>query len=429
MATKVMHDRPVFPTTRLLARVPYLVTDRPLHSFIISRGQTLVGPARLKRAEAVRLSLGRAQRFIEDGVNPEGFWSDFMTLAGESVDWVTGYVGYALAEGLTARGGEDAPWPSLREMGARLLERQHRDGGWGYGSIVPSDADSTSWCLLFLAEVQALDPPRLERALSFLSRHQSPLDGGFRTYSVPSEIGRFMRLEDGVSFDGWASSTPCITAAVAHAVLKTTGSLSRVHEALDYVRATQTTQGYWNSYWWTDPLYSTVLCMRALDAAARLPPGDRVPETTAERAAERDGGALERASAWISSTQRADGAWGAEDGGWPFSTALALSGLAMRYPRDETIDGDAAVQRGVDWLLATQLQDGSWEGRHILRIPHPSMKEPWTQTGWKVDGKAINAVIRDHRRFYTTATVVRALSEFEEKSSMSAREGSGDGGP
>jgi hypothetical protein len=57
------------------------------------------------------------------------------------------------------------------------------------------------------------------------------------------------------------------------------------------------------------------------------------------------------------------------------------------------------------------------------------LKEPWTQTGWNVDGKAINAAIRDHRRFYTTATVVRALSEFEEKSSMSAREGSGDGAP
>jgi hypothetical protein len=386
----------------------------------------------LERAEAVRLSLGRARRFIEEGINPEGFWSDFLTLAGESVDWVSGYVGYALGEGLTASGGEDdAQWPSLRDMGARLLERQHRDGGWGYGSIVPSDADSTSWCLLFLAQVHALDPPRLERALSFLSRHQSPLDGGFRTYSVPSEIGRFMGLEDGVSFEGWASSTPCVTAAVAQAVLKTTGSPSRVQEALDYVRATQTAQGYWNSYWWTDSLYSTVLCMRALDAAGRPPRGTQVQETAAGRAARRDSGALERASAWISSGQRPDGAWGAEDGGWPFSTALALTGLSMRYPRGGTIDGDAAaaVERSVDWLLSHQLQDGSWEGRHILRIPHPSMKEPWTQTGWRMDGKAINAAIRDHRRLYTTATVVRALSEFEERSSMSAGEGSGDGGP
>jgi len=43
------------------------------------------------------LSLERAFKFIEDGRNSDGLWSDFLTLAGESVYWVSGYVGYKVA--------------------------------------------------------------------------------------------------------------------------------------------------------------------------------------------------------------------------------------------------------------------------------------------------------------------------------------------
>jgi len=44
----------------------------------------------------LRLSLDKAYKFMKDDRNPHGLWSDFLTLAGESVYWVTGYVGYIL---------------------------------------------------------------------------------------------------------------------------------------------------------------------------------------------------------------------------------------------------------------------------------------------------------------------------------------------
>ena len=69
----------------------------------------------------------------------------------------------------------------------------------------------------------------------------------------------------------------------------------------------------------------------------------------------------------------------------------------------------------MEWLLTDQLTDGSWNSHHILRIPHPSTMEPWKQPYWNRDGKAINAVIKDHRRLYTTATAFTTLSEFDER--------------
>jgi len=330
---------------------------------------------------------------MESGANPDGLWSDFLTLAGESVYWVTGYVGYALARGVAPR-GEEEKRRLLVEVGSRLLERQGEDGGWGYGPGVPADADSTSWCLLFLSRIGTQRAQSRDKALGFLLKHQSPLDGGFRTYAKPSEVGRYMMLDASVSFEGWSSSQMCVTPVAAQALVAA-GSPLGVDKALDYIRGGQSPDGYWEPYWWSERLYATVHCIELLKT----------------RGVEGDAGSVSRAQDWIARTQLASGAWSDSPTaqGVPFSTALALSGL-MAAPGPGFMD---KIRKGVEWLLVDQLSDGSWNPHHILRIPHPSTMEPWKQPYWKRDGRAINAVIKDHRRLYTTATAFKALSEFE----------------
>jgi squalene-hopene/tetraprenyl-beta-curcumene cyclase len=349
-------------------------------------------------ADRLRQSLDRARGFIVEAAASAQppCWSDFRTLAGESVDWVSGYVGYNLALSLPP-GGAAGGTTVLPAVASGILGRQHGDGGWGYGPIVPSDADSTSWCLLFLSRMDALDPGRLERAAAFLSRHQSPVDGGFRTYAAPREIGRFMRLDgEGLSFEGWASSQTCVTASAALALARTGALRGSRDRALDYIRSSQTPDGRWNAYWWADPLYSTALCMEALVAEGQGGVGGG------------DVSLVERAQSWMAETQDDEGCWNA--GGWAFSTALGLRGLLLG-PRDRT----TAIERAAEWLVAHQLEDGGWSERHILRIPHPSDREPWLRAGWTADGRAIGAAIRDQRRLFTTATALRALSEFQER--------------
>jgi squalene cyclase len=199
---------------------------------------------------------------MEGSVNPDGLWSDFLTLAGESVYWVTGYVGYALARGVAPQ-TEGEKKRLLLRASSRILERQGEDGGWGYGPGVPSDADSTSWCLLFLSKLGTQGAESCEKALSFLLTHQSPLDGGFRTYAKPSEVGRYMMLDASVSFEGWSSSQMCVTPVAAQAVAES-GSTLGVEEALGYVRRGQAAEGFWEPYWWSERLYATVNCMEFL---------------------------------------------------------------------------------------------------------------------------------------------------------------------
>jgi squalene cyclase len=209
-----------------------------------------------------------------------------------------------------------------------------------------------------------------------------------------------MGLGHGVSFEGWLSSQLCVT-AVAVEALTESGFTDRIGATLDLIRNSQTADGYWYSYWWSGNLYATVHCMKALKSGG-------IGE---------DARVICKAQDWVARTQLDDGSWGnpIQNGSLPFSTGLALSAL-MVEPRP---DLSGRIAQGIDWLLDHQLSDGSWAPGHILRIPHPSVKEPWNESFWRIDGKAINAVIKDHRRIFSTATVFTALSDSVGKLSRS----------
>jgi squalene-hopene/tetraprenyl-beta-curcumene cyclase len=339
-------------------------------------------------SERLSGSLEGAFKFLKNSLNSDGFWSDFLTLAGESTYWVSGYVGYNI---LCHLDPEEKMW--LENVGYSILAHQNADRGWGYGFGVPSDGDSTSWCLRFLRKIGVQHQGTLGDAISFLLKHQSPDDGGFRTYANPSHVGRYMMLDAKVSFEGWASSQICVTAVAAQALIENS-STQGVSKALNCIRKGQRVDGYWDPYWWTGKLYATANCMEALKAA-----GDKDIEI------------LITAQNWIAKTQLKDGSWSDSSHpieGWPFSTALALRGLMV----ENNPNLQEKIINGIDWLLNNQLSDGSWSSHHILRIPHPSIMKPWNQPFWKKDGKAINASIKDHKRLFTTATVFAALSEF-----------------
>ena len=332
--------------------------------------------------ERLRSSLEKASRFMEVSRNHGGLWSDFLTLAGESIYWVSGYTGYALCQGIYGPG-----LGLLEGVAQRILDHQG-DSGWGYGPGVPADADSTSWCILFLSKLGMCEG--VERGVRFLLEHQN-LDGGFRTYASPVSVGRYMGLDSSVSFEGWQTSHLCVTGVATRALINA-GTNEGVADALKFIKGSQMEEGYWNPYWWNDALYSTYNCMWALKDDG----GDEV---------------LERACDWVAETQLANGGWndGTTEEGVAFSTALALKGLMIG---SRSTDSDR-IRRGVEWLLKHQLEDGSWRPYYLLRIPYPAMKEPWRYHAWVRDGKAIGAVIKDHNRLFTTATAYSSLAEYD----------------
>src|SRR5215208_4821588 len=141
-----------------------------------------------------------------------GWWQDFDTTRGLSDEWVTGYVGAALAAVPRARAAQAA-----REAWRLLMTRRQWSGGWGFNPKVPPDADSTQ-CVLRLAHAIGTGrSPRARRGHRLLARHIQP-SGGIATYSasgpalfylVADNLLSLLRRKPRVSFRGWSAAHVC----------------------------------------------------------------------------------------------------------------------------------------------------------------------------------------------------------------------------
>jgi squalene cyclase len=332
--------------------------------------------------EHARAAIASGIDFLLAGQGRDGLWRDFLTPAGQASTWPSAYIGNALhlagADQFAAERAADA-----------LALSQQPDGGWGYNEDTPSDADSTSWAILFLTRMQGRDSA-CNRAGTCLSRHQRRLNGGVATYAEPGPIRRYMGLGHWAPFRGWCRPQIEVSAVAGSAfcALAPGASSARAEAAWRYVRSRQNADGSWNSYWWTSPEFAT---RQAVALAVSM----------------HDLDAVRRAAAWTLRGQRHDGGWGVPRAAAasPFPTALSLSVLAASEP-----DDPRPIALGIDALIRMQQDDGGWPSHPALRIPLPVDPSPAGDDRWHLIRYGAGIVVQDQHRTFTSATCVAALA-------------------
>lgn len=330
-----------------------------------------------------RIAIASGIEFLLASQGQDGLWRDFLTPAGEASTWPSAYIGNALLLADTDRDAVDRTADALALC-------QQSDGGWGYNEHTPSDADSTSWAVLFLARLQGRDRA-CRHAGTCLARHQRRLNGGVATYAKPGPIRRYMGLSRWVPFRGWCRPQIEVSAVAGRAFSAIASDISRARAraAWRYVRSRQNADGSWNSYWWTSPYFAT---QQAVALALSMREVDLV----------------RRAAAWTLRAQRRDGGWGmpSEAATSSFATALSLSVLAV-----SGLDDRRPIARGVDALLHLQQADGGWPSRPALRIPLPVDPSPAGDDRWRLIRFDAGMVVQDQHRTFTSATSVAALAQ------------------
>lgn len=313
----------------------------------------------------------RAIDFLLARQEPNGAWRDFFLPAGESTDWVTGYVGLALA-------GEPRGAAAARHGWAYLEHAAKPTGGWGYNALTPADADSSVWALRLADAIGAGDSPAAQAGQGFLARHVRH-DGGVATYADADAPRGYVGLPDTVDFSAWTVPHVCVSAAAACLPAFSDGPLSA------FLAASRAADGHWPSYWWFDPGYATAEAVEALgrdDCAARY--------------------ALGRLEQVLQQDTR---------------SAFALAHVVR-------ILGPAVPDRALAALAALQSDNGSWPASARLRVPAPDCAVPGDDAAWRpwrglgamptslaeVIALTFTITSLDHRRAFTTATVLRALA-------------------
>ena len=306
----------------------------------------------------------------------EGWWWDFPEVMGGSGEWTTAYVAAALATVPTSIAQSEAlaAW--------RKLEQQRGPTeGWGFNPTLPNDADGTLWGLRLAEAAGESQSPRALAARLVLDAHI--LDEGAVASYVPEVAARLREVLGGVETRGLCAPHVCVTAAAA--------GLAGFRERLEvFLIHAQNEDGHWRGYWWFDDEYATALAVEALATPSELDVRRQV----------------RGASRWALRRIGVDGAvvspyLGAASA---FATALAVRILTAAAHTETGPAPSPAALRAVGWLVAHQLDDGSWPPSALMRVPRIDSLDP--------DERPADTffVGLDEARIFTTATVVTALT-------------------
>lgn len=290
--------------------------------------------------------LRRASKYLLSQQQTDGHWEEYSLPVGKSDAWVTGYIGYALAEAAPFVTPEFL-MPSAVRAAKWLDSNRVYPAGWGYNSITGADADSTAWAIRLMQSsrktIRASD-------VAFLLSKLCPRSG-FATY-------------DGPGF--WGVAHPDVTPNVFISLPNSIQD-SIKQQIIEYADNSRSADGTWPSYWWRTCHYSTLLNLEMLTLMGKRDefqlPVVRDNETHAIHS--------------------------------DFDLACVTGIAALQQV------ADFAVTSLVEALMRKQQNDGAWQGDKNLRVTHPNCKEPWLQAQGQHYWDSLGLI--------TTATAVRAL--------------------
>ena len=288
--------------------------------------------------------------------------------------WDTCLAGHAIAEAETAASAE------LDRACAWLLDRQINEvkgdwaearpdappGGWAfqYENAYYPDVDDTAVVgMLLHRNGHAGNAGAISRARDWILGMQGN-DGGWGAFDADNNhhfLNHIPFADHGALLD---PSTADVTARCVSFLAQTGSPVSHpaMARGLDWLRAAQEADGSWFGRWGTNYIYGTWSVLCALNAAD-VPVSDP---------------AVARAVDWLLDHQRGDGGWGEDCESYgeapagasrvstPSQTAWALLGLMAAGAADH-----AAVDRGIEYLMATQRPDGEWDEAPYTAVGFP----------------------------------------------------------
>ncbi|TAH08623.1 MAG: hypothetical protein EAZ13_02795 [Sphingobacteriia bacterium] len=332
----------------------------------------------------IEVSLKKGLSFIFNRRNANGSWTDYLTSAGSSDVWATGFI-VTMIKDLLDKDSLD-----------RAIDFLHKSASpyWGYREGYINDIDSINFALLSIGSTL-----KDTAGIDFLYKWQN-LDGGMPTYpSINIEkLRKAMNGNVDESYAGWIQSHPCVT-SVSFYLLNTIqheANNSRLVAIEDYFQR-QFEGNQKIAYWWTNDLYAIYFLILSykfirsedfkLILEKRL--SDIIHECNSDGSV--GDGFIEKSA---------------------FYTSFLTLSMIELY-KVGVSDFKIRIQKSILWLLKNQLDDGSWKETNGLQIPQPNCLTPVTNN-WPVSEYGCNVRSFEFNRLFTTSVCLKAINAYNE---------------
>lgn len=189
-----------------------------------------------------------ACRFLAAGQEPDGFWRDYALPPGPSSEWVTAFVGYALA-------GTGPAHAESINRGLSAVRSSRRPSGWGYNPRVATDADTTSWVVRWFLRTRTALPVE---PVPCLEGYVSP-EGGARTFVCGPRYGR------------WTIEHADVTAVLGLAMKEAGAGDSTLGRIRRWALDQRNSDGLWTSFWWSFDAYAAARMLELLAGTGGIP--------------------------------------------------------------------------------------------------------------------------------------------------------------
>ncbi|PLZ98055.1 squalene--hopene cyclase [Fischerella thermalis CCMEE 5268] len=255
-----------------------------------------------------------------------------------------------------------------------VKNRQGKPGAWAFefdNRFYP-DVDDTAVVVMALDQVklpnEKLKHQAMGRAVEWIASMQCKA-GGWAAFDLDNDQDWLNLIPYGDLKAMIDPNTADVTARVLEMVGSCHLSIDRYSQqrAIQYLLNEQEPEGCWFGRWGVNYIYGTSGALAALSLVS--------PQTHRYN--------IEQGAAWLISCQNSDGGWGetcrsyddprlkGKGRSTASQTAWALIGL-MAAGRATGNFAKPAIERGIDYLLVTQLPNGSWDEADFTGTGFPS---------------------------------------------------------
>ena len=353
-----------------------IVKAKVRHSVI--NGSNVINEHNL--SNSIHISIQKGIEFVVSKQRTDGAWFEYLTSAGASDIWATGFITFFCNNII----------PNKNTQQAKNLLQKDAHPLWGYKQLYLSDTDSSNFALLGLGTASKNKFDRLVQ--------RQNIDGGFPTYTEKEikELRKYMKYPIENKYTGWTQSHLCVSAVTYYLLLCHSNHIEdeNIKKLEAYLLQSLKYQNE-IAYWWTDETYTLFWFSLAFKNIENI----ELKNIIKDRLVNSVNNYKPSLNPDANNTKSI------------FYTALQLNiCITLNYLNQFTCT--TLIKALVKELLFEQYKDGSWHATNAMRLPDTEVLNPLEIKEWPASDRGCNVRAIEFNRLFTTVVTLNALNNF-----------------